>query len=51
MCHLADSMTKLCHRGEHSNALQFLEKVQVGDDQEKSQSERDSHSKHRGGKN
>ena len=30
--------------------LQLNKKVQVGKDQEKAQSERDSHSKHRGGK-
>ena len=30
--------------------LQFQKKVQVGKDQEKSQSEKDSHSKNRGGK-
>ena len=30
---------------------QIYQKVQVGKDQEKVQSEKDSHSKHRGGKN
>ena len=30
--------------------LQFEKKVQVGKDQEKAQSEKDSHSKNRGGK-
>ena len=30
--------------------LGFFEKVQVGKDQEKAQSEKDSHSKNRGGK-
>ena len=31
--------------------LQMNKKVQVGNDQEKAQSEKDSHSKNRGGKN
>ena len=31
--------------------IQVCEKVQVGKDQEKAQSEKDSHSKNRGGKN
>ena len=33
-----------------SRACQFHEKVKVGKDQEKAQSEKDSHSKNRGGK-
>ena len=32
------------------NPIQFNSKVQVGKDQEKAQSEKDSHSKNRGGK-
>ena len=32
-------------------SIVLLKKVQVGKDQEKAQSERDSHSKNRGGKN
>ena len=37
--------------GKHVMFQKTLEKVQVGNDQKKAQSERDSHSKHRGGKN
>ena len=37
---------------ESSPEIQFsIKKVQVGKDQEKAQSEKDSHSKNRGGKN
>ena len=34
----------------HENMVQTYSKVQVGKDQEKAQSEKDSHSKNRGGK-
>ena len=40
---MADLMRKV-------NQLKLSEKVQIGKDQEKAQSERDSHSKNRGGK-
>ena len=35
---------------EYDNGILYNEKVQVGKDQEKAQSEKDSHSKNRGGK-
>ena len=39
------------HFGPHCSIDLSNEKVQVGKDQEKAQSEKDSHSKNRGGKN
>ena len=38
------------HRARYCNLTNKHEKVQVGKDQEKAQSEKDSHSKNRGGK-
>ena len=40
----------LCREGVTNWSQTNLEKVQVGKDQEKAQSEKDSHSKKRGGK-
>ena len=43
----------MCLQDVHIQSQQesYIKKVQVGKDQEKAQSERDSHSKNRGGKN
>ena len=41
-------MSKIVH--EHVFDIQLFKKVQVGKDQEKAQSEKDSHSKNQGGK-
>ena len=38
------------HQSEKFSRSAFIKKVQVGKDQEKAQSEKDSHSKNRGGK-
>ena len=46
MCHIVSFFTKT----EFLLFLYRYEKVQVGNDQEKAQSEKDSHSKIRGGK-
>ena len=42
-------VNETCPRASHGTG-KILKKVQVGKDQEKAQSERDSHSKNRGGK-
>ena len=41
----------MCFKTLYLCEMPFLKKVQVGKDQEKAQSERDSHSKNRDGKN
>ena len=42
--------SKLFSYGIGGKTLEWIKKVQVGKDQEKAQSEKDSHSKNRGGK-
>ena len=48
MKQISDLEKDLTH--ENVESLDNLKKVQVGKDQEKAQSEKDSHSKNRGGK-
>ena len=48
-----DKFPKPCNRSKNQLIIYFIlgcKKVQVGKDQEKAQSEKDSHSKNRGGK-
>ena len=44
------SVYETCQQSQMGYALTYHKKVQVGKDQEKAQSEKDSHSKNRGGK-
>ena len=44
-------VTRYNRNTENGKLMTYSRKVQVGNDQEKAQSEKDSHSKNRGGKN
>ena len=48
-CYERDFMDSLYHDNQ-ADVIEAFKKVQVGKDQEKAQSEKDSHSKNRGGK-
>ena len=45
-----DKFQTFYHDKEHDKISHYMKKVQVGKDQEKAQSEKDSHSKYRDGK-
>ena len=50
-CHnVCDTLSYLLDNINHDNQADVIERVQVGKDKEKAQSEKDSHSKNRGGK-
>ena len=50
MSHIITKPSLVNYEVEQKNMLDSHKKVQVGKDQEKAQSEKDSHSKNRGGK-